>query len=690
VTTNEVSSSDKAKIRFDRNKFFDNKPSTIIGWSLAVSDIIDSGSNIGLIAISCITDEDMSPKGIDEFNKFQIILKRQLRLRLFKLYGLYCLVILFHSFVLDKYFISPLNSFPYGLYTLLHYYYLFRHYISHYIVNDIIQYYLKLLGLECLIILLILLILPLLSTDNDNSRTIISVSLLLICTLINYFYLYYLITLNYNEDVNEQFRLSWISSKGLVKLFKFSFNVNSINTLISEYHLGGVIGFLKNSKNASKNSVTLICMNYIKIQKIYIKLSNNDSIFEESGYLLPENLFEKLESVKDAKRNWKILLKSRYQEFLMTDTSNYQQIQNIELYDINTSQLVNIFYRCRKEEDSIISRNNEPGIFAISTDSKLFAYSYGDNIATIYLMESGLEIVSKRFDKIYKIKFLEFIEEDKKLFIIEVDKKNDLKLHIWIISGCLNDYFPISSTLLIYDEYYHTLTKANGKVIFLNHDNQVETLSEITINRKVFGERDIVADDFKHIPYDLEPWNSGIKNIRGKFLNNDKSTLLVIGQNSIQVWKSKSQNFEGFTDFESFENSNLVYISIYDNIESEELSKFQIDDDMTTVITHACKSLAYLYKHTKNISFEQKHQMFASGITNIIKDFIKKYPDNWKIMEVQYPLMAYLIYSRSFSLIKHILFENSEKLHRPQNKYGHYNDLKLANVLELALKLCKG
>jgi hypothetical protein len=34
----------------------------ILGWSLAVSNIIDVENNVGLIAISCITNEDMNPK----------------------------------------------------------------------------------------------------------------------------------------------------------------------------------------------------------------------------------------------------------------------------------------------------------------------------------------------------------------------------------------------------------------------------------------------------------------------------------------------------------------------------------------------------------------------------------------------------------------------------------------------------
>jgi hypothetical protein len=514
----------------------------------------------------------------------------------------------------------------------------------------------------------------------------------------------------------------------MIILFKFSFNNDNehekIRVQIEDvieglpiYHHGGVVDFLKNSKYSLKNSATLVCMSCTKIQKFNIKLNKNISILKEGTYLLPENLFKKLENLKDSRCNWKYLLKSRFQEYLMVDTNNHQKI-NIEIYDVNNLQLVNVFYRYHNEENFSFSNGNEPGIFAISTDSRLFAYSYGDNIITIYLMESGLEVVSKKFDDIYKIKFLEFIENDKKLFIIEEDEENDVKFHIWIISGCLNDYFSISkddiglsdsdiSTLSKYDEYYYTLMKANGKVVFHNRDNKdhFRVVHEVTINRTTFGENDTMTDEHEYLSRDLEPWKNSTTTVRGRFLNNDRKFLLIIGQNSIQLWKSKSTSFVGFDNFENFKNSNLVYILISDKINPETKTKFLIEDDMTTVITHACKSLAYLYKHTKNSN--EKHRKFVSGIINIIKDFIERYPDNWKLMEVQYPLMAYLIYSRSFSLIKYILFGINdriiEKLHKPQIKYvsyPYYNDLELyddleledksANDLTLTLKFCQG
>ncbi|PKK72221.1 hypothetical protein RhiirC2_777434 [Rhizophagus irregularis] len=523
--------------------------------------------------------------------------------------------------------------------------------------------------------------------------------------------------------VDKQFLSSWSSSEGTTELYEFSFRNDRI-TRIRDYRLGGIVSFLKNSERPS-NIATLICMNYMKIQKLNINVKLNGKS-EECSYMLPKKLFKELENVKDAEKNWKYLLKSRYQEFLMTDTSDNEQMQYIEIYNINTSKLMNVFHRHHGEDDFLISRNNEPGIFAVSTDSRLFAYSYGDNVIVLYLMESGLEIVSKRFDSVCKIKFLEFIEKDKKLFIIEKDKDGSVKFHIWLILGCLNDYFPniskdnitISetplskndvSTLSNCSKYYHILTKANGTIVFLN-DKKFRIILDTNIKKTTIGESDRVTDEHEYNSHDLEPWNqNNSKRVIGKFLNNDKSALLITGQNSIQVWKPKSKNFETLNDFKNFENSNLVYILIIER----NPPKFQINDDMTTIITHACKSLTYLYMHTKDITSKKRNQKFVSGTINIIKDFIKKYPDNWKLMEVQYPLMAYLIYSRSFSLIKYILFDNNDteeksakKLHRPQSRYGsypYYNDLesylkpyvdsdcclKSANNLELSLLICK-
>ncbi|PKC56058.1 hypothetical protein RhiirA1_474577 [Rhizophagus irregularis] len=559
----------KTTIKIDIKKFFDKKPSNIIGWSLAVSDIIDK--DIGLVAISCITEEDMNPKRNEEVNNLQILLSRikQLFQNFFKLSVPYCLIFFF-------------------------------------------------------LMVIIFLSLPI----------FLSASLLCFFVLLNLYYFIRLCTSYYaaSKDDIEQFRLSFISSNGIVKLFKFSFsNYANDDNNNSIYLFGGVVSFLKNSKN----SFTLICVNYTKIQKLNINLYWDNYVSEEGSYLLPENLFDKLKSIRDAKLKWKHLSKLTYQEFLIVNASQ----RYIELYNLDTLQLVNVLHY------NEYSDNNEPGIFAISTDSRLFACCYGDTIS-IYLMESGLKVVTKYFNR--KTKFLEFIEKDKKLFIIGEDEESNVKFHIWVLSGCLDDHLVIEHNTSILSNY-DCLTKANGMVVFLDNKNNIGSLHSLI--------------------------------------------------NNCTIKSEKHHNYVKFQ--ESFENFKVLYTKInYEN-------KPELDEDMAIII--ACKFLAYLYdnRNDQDKSINFNHQELVNEIIFFIKDFIKCCPDHWKLMEVQYPLMAYLIYSRSFSLIKDILFRQSYNLkyimtdlHRPQNKYyPYYNDLKLyddlklkddANDLELALNFRQG
>ncbi|GBB93496.1 hypothetical protein RclHR1_02180038 [Rhizophagus clarus] len=372
-------------------------------------------------------------------------------------------------------------------------------------------------------------------------------------------------------------------------------------------------------------------------------------MIEKDCFLLPENLFKELENSKDAKRIWKYLLKSRYREFLMTDKSYNQQ--HIEIYNINTSQLVNVFYRDRNEpEISVITTdsglfdlNNEPGIFAISTDSDLFAYSYGNNIITIYLMESGLEVVSKKFDCILKIKFLEFIEENKQLLILGENKDGGgMKFHIWMLSGCLDDHFIIDHKTSILSDYDHALTKANGTIVFLNNETNIEVLHDL-IN-----------------------------------INTKKSV------NSCSIIK--------------FPDEVKRFKELYQLYKKDE-SKPELDDDVTTTVKTACGLLVHLYNDRNHQENDHKLLNLLNVTRKIIELFIENYPDYWKLVEIQYPLMALLIYSRSFSLIKFILFNKDLKaknLHRPRSQYGsypnYYKGLELSksdNDLKSALRFCK-
>uniref|UniRef100_U9TLM1 Ion transport domain-containing protein n=1 Tax=Rhizophagus irregularis (strain DAOM 181602 / DAOM 197198 / MUCL 43194) TaxID=747089 RepID=U9TLM1_RHIID len=95
-----------------------------------------------------------------------------------------------------------------------------------------------------------------------------------------------------------------------------------------------------------------------------------------------------------------------------------------------------------------------------------------------------------------------------------------------------------------------------------------------------FGDKDFVTEYKKCIP-DMEPW---IENTytpdtepwtRG-FLNNDKKFLLIIGQKSIQLWKSKSQNFKDSEDFKRKLDLNKLKLNDLKLDNSKSALKFKI------------------------------------------------------------------------------------------------------------------
>jgi hypothetical protein len=57
--------------------------------------------------------------------------------------------------------------------------------------------------------------------------------------------------------------------------------------------------------------------------------------------------------------------------------------------------------------------------FAISNNESLFAYCRGSNSITIYLMENGLEVTTKKFiDRNVQMLFFDFVQDDSKLLIV--------------------------------------------------------------------------------------------------------------------------------------------------------------------------------------------------------------------------------------------------------------------------------
>ncbi|PKK41064.1 hypothetical protein RhiirC2_859350 [Rhizophagus irregularis] len=92
------------------------------------------------------------------------------------------------------------------------------------------------------------------------------------------------------------------------------------------------------------------------------------------------------------------------------------------MYNLRTSLLENTFQKSEENAASFLGRGYS--CYAISKNESLFAYCRGANSITIYLMENGLEVTTKKFDETnIQILFLDFLKNDEKLLIV-VEKES--------------------------------------------------------------------------------------------------------------------------------------------------------------------------------------------------------------------------------------------------------------------------
>jgi hypothetical protein len=266
---------------------------------------------------------------------------------------------------------------------------------------------------------------------------------------------------------------------------------------------------------------------------------------------------------------------------------NYKnKVQTVEMYNLKTNLLENTFQKCEESATSVVGKGSP--CFAISNNELLFAYCRGTNSITIYLMENGLEVTTKKFKgrNFYRILFFDFIQDDNKLFIVieEVryneDTENDVTtvIVIWDLfsssdNDCvrrINSFFPARC------EHPQKLANASGNIFTITEDgNIISILKEPEIANLLNSENDNTRNKILlnyytaiysslpenyHLVYSLhgeyldslsknskgvivrnpEPWiNSKYYRRISAYLDDNKSIQLIIGESTVQVWREK-------------------------------------------------------------------------------------------------------------------------------------------------------
>ncbi|RIA85727.1 hypothetical protein C1645_830367 [Glomus cerebriforme] len=436
-------------------------------------------------------------------------------------------------------------------------------------------------------------------------------------------------TNNSNESLSEL--ESGKAMKGFNYTWIFStLNKERIRTTIDG--LGGITKFLDTSSSYKQTIIVIhhygitkanIPLNYRKYQSpfhydslrkriltLYDKNLNNTTEF-----YFPSSVSNQIDNevnnpqlslfYKNIKKNYLFI-----QDFKM-DKSNLLECYN--LGGCNCGELINSFTINSDKHnipDSYFRKTFKIDmIVEISKNEKLLAYHnrYFKNIITLYLMESSLEICTKKFTSIQSIHHIQFICNDEKLLIIgeqetrenhevEIDlsktiiKKRSIKTEqvfiVWDLFSSNSEEDSVKITrdslnLLDIFQHYHSYANSNGNVIYINPEdgtvnslfdhpdliNVLKTPSKNSLNpidvvmvQEISGNIQIhpvfhfdrmldINTLEKEVMVSIEPWIHSNTTQMLVFLNEDKTLRVIIGAYSIQVWRNKPSRKQPFLEY---------------------------------------------------------------------------------------------------------------------------------------------
>ncbi|RHZ79993.1 hypothetical protein Glove_139g319 [Diversispora epigaea] len=438
--------------------------------------------------------------------------------------------------------------------------------------------------------------------------------------------------------------------------------------------IGGVIRFLDSDDRSLKNKTVIII---IDVSGIYKETMNNikrKRFFSRSPKIeqfeLPQQLSIRL-SRNHCQNSLELLHTSIIKNHFMVHSFKDRQ-QIIEMYSLITGDLEMLF---KRHESSVApSIIHGSPIFAISQNEKILAFCRGTPSITLYFMENGLEITTKRLEgqrEIYKIIAINFIDEDSKLLIVLDEKEYQqveiLKRQIFIVWDLFTT-FENSIRQIDYSETQrplkmdvsHRLENSHGKIF------------AVTDNGEIFSVLDHPDVALIRNPSAKEMTETDITTSGTVYLDSTESTQLIISGNTIQVWK-----YHNTIENQDKRDRELEYIWAQKKAivvqelkigEREFVLKISVPStkcstppkslmihwpNNVNVLEGACRAL-YVFGVNKNIAAGHQIKYLIECTQRLIRKYTSKY-SIFRLTSIRHPIMKYLIKNYQESLIKHIL-----------------------------------
>ncbi|CAI2169996.1 14158_t:CDS:10 [Funneliformis geosporum] len=546
------------------------------------------------------------------------------------------------------------------------------------------------------------------------------------------------------DDLGESGESNHLSGKTVI--YKMVLNLKMEKNYTKEWkveNMGGVVLFVHDKTTRDLLATKTYCFIFNACGIHRLKYCD-DYIEDLEHFNYPKRLYNELNNLFRSKTCFSRIKNSVFDHYFYI--KQYKEgVQVMQLYDLTTMQIRQIF---NMHEENKYSDNYSKPILAISKNEQIIAFSSGNGKLSLYLIENGLEIISKNFEKNTKIIACEFKDDDKLMIIIKKSKSKHGEMLLWYLYNSKNRFRPVCKNLELDedDENPSYNAKIPGKFVSVNSNGSILSIydsilkikyiqdkslappysivistdknQERTPNKMIEMKYDYVHSIFHHDPskmepqpffHNSEPWINKISEKKmWIYLDKEESMQLYIGTNTIQVWRKimkKKQKFvlEYFWADNDYKNNNTLevlelivyYHGFHLTVKWKEIASDQYThiqwpyENYEIPIQHACNALEYLnYQRNHLNGYDNQHafEKIKGNISAMIWKFIKNYPDIWRMMDIRYNLMKKIIISGSNPLIKNILFGEHKYLHIPRRTRWADSDHSLSD-LQTAIKL---
>ncbi|POG75697.1 uncharacterized protein OCT59_015485 [Rhizophagus irregularis] len=348
------------------------------------------------------------------------------------------------------------------------------------------------------------------------------------------------------------------------------------DTFYQIHEISGICRFAEIFENKVSDNEFFVLKRFIIFNFYGIhSFSRKDSFKLDMTFNYPKNIRRELDSLDPSEiYNCISILYScicgKY--FLVEQYKN--NVQLLEVYDLTTMKLDTITKRVEKSQDKLLRRYNR-NVYSISMNKSQLCFTRGLRSVKLYFMENGLEVTSKKFNKLEKIHSLEFIENDRKILVIGETQNKKLKYIIWDIYNNEETKPTSLDKFLTINNFGKRLAGSPGNLLQVNDEGNVISIlkwieKSLKLNQeknveKKFPPQDLkhfkdkkpdgsldkrhiiyynknINPDFKSIVSEKEPWVLGDYDRHSYCLHQNKNgseidTLqLIVGRSTVQIW----------------------------------------------------------------------------------------------------------------------------------------------------------